>query len=72
MANIAVIGTNYVGLVTAACFAELPLAAVFFADDPSFPLVSPAVLFIAMVEYPLTVLKPRRSGNPPILRGIIS
>ena len=23
MANIAVIGTNYVGLVTAACFAEL-------------------------------------------------
>ena len=42
----------------AAFFAVLPLAAAFFAVAPSF-FVSPAVLFIAMIGYPLTVTKPR-------------
>ena len=34
MANIAVIGTNYVGLVTAACFAELGNQVVGIDIDP--------------------------------------
>ena len=35
MANIAVIGTNYVGLVTAACFAELGNQIVGIDIDPA-------------------------------------